>query len=34
MLRRVTLVQTNISEERFASIIGVTKISELETMLA
>jgi hypothetical protein len=34
MLRRVTLVRTDISEERIACIIRVTKICELETTLA
>jgi hypothetical protein len=33
-LRRVNLVQTDVSEERNASIIRVTRISELGTMLA
>jgi hypothetical protein len=32
MLRRVALVRTNASEERSASIIGVTKIGELGTL--
>jgi hypothetical protein len=34
MLRRVTLVRTDVSEERIASIIGVTRIGELGTTLA
>jgi hypothetical protein len=34
MLRRVALVRTDISEERSASIIRVTRIGELETTLA
>jgi hypothetical protein len=34
MLRRVALVRTNVSEERIASIISVTRISELVTTLA
>jgi hypothetical protein len=34
MLYRVVLVRTDISEERIASIIRVTRISELETTLA
>jgi hypothetical protein len=33
MLRRVALVRTNVSEERIASIIRVTRIGELGTML-
>jgi hypothetical protein len=32
MLRRVALVRTNVSEERIASIIGVTRIGELGTL--
>jgi hypothetical protein len=31
MLRRVALVRTDVSEERSASIIRVTRIGELET---
>jgi demethoxyubiquinone hydroxylase (CLK1/Coq7/Cat5 family) len=31
MLRRVALVRTDVSEERIASIIRVTKIGELGT---
>jgi hypothetical protein len=31
MLRRVALVRTDVSEELSASIIGVTRISELRT---
>jgi hypothetical protein len=34
MLRRVALVRTDVSEERSASIIRVTRINELGTMLA
>jgi hypothetical protein len=34
MLRRVALVRTNVSEERIASIIKVTRISEVGTTLA
>jgi hypothetical protein len=34
MLRRVTLVRTEVSEERSTSIIRVTRISELGTTLA
>jgi hypothetical protein len=34
MLRRVALVRTDIAEERIASIIRVTRISELGTTLA
>jgi hypothetical protein len=34
MLLRVALVKTDISEERAASIIRVTRIGELETTLA
>jgi hypothetical protein len=34
MLRRVTLVRTDVSEELSASFIGVTRISELGTTLA
>jgi hypothetical protein len=34
MLRHVDLVRTNVSEELSASIIKVTRISELGTMLA
>jgi hypothetical protein len=34
MLCRVALVRTNVSEERSASIIRVTKIIELGTTLA
>jgi hypothetical protein len=34
MLRRVALVRTNVSEERSATIIGVTRIGELRTTLA
>jgi hypothetical protein len=34
MLRRVILVRTDISEERIATIIGVTRTGELETTLA
>jgi hypothetical protein len=34
MLRSVTLVRADVSEERVASIIRVTRISELGTTLA
>jgi hypothetical protein len=34
MLRRVTLVRTDVSEERSASIIRVTRIGELGTTIA
>jgi hypothetical protein len=34
MLRHVALVRTDVSEELSASFIGVTRISELGTMLA
>jgi hypothetical protein len=34
MLRRVTLVRTDVTEEHIASIITVTKIDELGTTLA
>jgi hypothetical protein len=34
MLRRVALVETDVSEERIASIIRLTKIGELGTALA
>jgi hypothetical protein len=34
MLRRVTLVRTDVSEEPSASFIGVTSIGELGTTLA
>jgi hypothetical protein len=34
MLRRVALVRTDVSEERSASFIRVTRIAELGTMLA
>jgi hypothetical protein len=34
MLRRVALVRTDVSEERMASIITVTRIGELGTTLA
>jgi hypothetical protein len=34
MLRRVTLLSTDVSDERIASIIRVTKIGELGTALA
>jgi hypothetical protein len=34
MLRRVALVRTDVSEERSASIISVTRIGELGTTLA
>jgi hypothetical protein len=33
MLRRVTLVRTDVSEELSASIISVTRIAELGTLL-
>jgi hypothetical protein len=33
MLHRVALVRTEVSEERIASIIRVTRIGELETTL-
>jgi hypothetical protein len=33
MLRRVVLVRTDVSEDRSASIIRVTRIGQLETML-
>jgi hypothetical protein len=33
MLRRVALVRTDVSEERGASFISVTRIGELGTML-
>jgi hypothetical protein len=33
ILRRVALVRTDVSEELSASIIGVTRISELETLV-
>jgi hypothetical protein len=33
MLRRVALVKTDVSEDRSASIIRVTRIGELETTL-
>jgi hypothetical protein len=32
ILRRVALVRTDVSMERIASIIGVTRIGELETL--
>jgi hypothetical protein len=32
MLRRMTLVRTNVSEEHSASIIKVTRFSEVETL--
>jgi hypothetical protein len=32
MLRRVALVRTDVSEERIASIIRVTRIGELGTL--
>jgi hypothetical protein len=32
MLRRVALVRTDVSEERIASIIKVTRIGELGTL--
>jgi hypothetical protein len=34
MLRRVARVRTDVSEERSASFIGVTRIGELGTTLA
>jgi hypothetical protein len=34
MLRRVALLRTDVSEELSASFIRVTRIGELETMLA
>jgi hypothetical protein len=34
MLRRVALVRTNVSEERSASIIRITRMDELGTTLA
>jgi hypothetical protein len=34
ILRRVALVRTDVSEEPSASFIRVTRIGELETMLA
>jgi hypothetical protein len=34
MLRRVAVVTTDVSEERKASIIRVTRIGDLETTLA
>jgi hypothetical protein len=34
MLRRAALVRTDVSEDRGASIIRVTRIGELETALA
>jgi glycyl-tRNA synthetase (class II) len=34
MLRRVALVRTDVSEDRTASIIRVTRIDELGTKLA
>jgi hypothetical protein len=34
MLRRVALLRTDVSEERSASFIGVTRIDELGTTLA
>jgi hypothetical protein len=34
MISRVALVRTDSSEERIASIIGMTRIYELETTLA
>jgi hypothetical protein len=34
MLRRVALVRTDVSEERSASIISVTRIGELGTLAA
>jgi hypothetical protein len=34
MLRRVTFVRTNVSEELSASVIRVTRIGELGTALA
>jgi hypothetical protein len=32
MLRRVTLVRTDVSEKRSASLVKVTRISELGTL--
>jgi hypothetical protein len=32
IIRRVALVRTDVSEELSASIIGVTRIGELETL--
>jgi hypothetical protein len=34
ILRRVAVVRNDISEERVSTIIGVTRIGELETKLA
>jgi hypothetical protein len=34
MLRRVALIRTDVSEERIASIIRVTRIGELATTIA
>jgi hypothetical protein len=34
MLRRVSLVRTDVSKERIASVIRVTRIGELRTTLA
>jgi hypothetical protein len=34
MLRRVTIVRTEVSDERIASFMKVTRIGELGTMLA
>jgi hypothetical protein len=34
MLRRVALIRTDVSEERSASLIRVTRIGELRTTLA
>jgi hypothetical protein len=34
MLRRVAFVRTDVSDERIASVIRVTRIGELRTMLA
>jgi hypothetical protein len=34
MLRRMALVRTDVSEERIASIISVTRIGDLGTTLA
>jgi hypothetical protein len=34
MLHRVALIRTDVSEERIASIIMVTRISDLETTVA
>jgi hypothetical protein len=34
MLRRVTLVETDVTEEHLPSIISVTRIGELGTTLA